>query len=71
MPEKFLTEDQKHRPLLLTSDSDSKAHVDYVYFYKEKAKLSFKKKVSHISDGLSSKLSRHERKSCMYHWTQF
>lgn len=28
MPEKFLTEDQKHQPLLLMSDSDSKAHVD-------------------------------------------
>lgn len=36
MPEKFLTEDQKHQPLLLMSDSDNKAHVDYVYFYKEK-----------------------------------
>lgn len=36
MPEKFLTEDQTYQPLLLMTDSDSTAHVDYVYYYKEK-----------------------------------
>lgn len=41
MPEKFLTEDQTHQPLLLMSDSDSTAHVDYVYFYKEKGRTQF------------------------------
>lgn len=67
MPEKFLTEDQTHQPLLLSQILTAKLMLTTFTFIKKKAELSFKKKVSHISDGLSSKLNRRERKSCIYH----
>lgn len=62
MPEKFLTEDQTHQPLLLSQILTAKLMLTtFTFIKKKKAELSFKKKVSHISDGLSSKLNRRER----------